>query len=722
MAVSPITTQGKTVGTVIFGSLLNRDYALIDQLKQETGVSTATIFAQDWSVSTNVPYTDKKTRAIGTRVSSEVAQKVLDFGQKFVGEANVLGTKYLSSYSPLYSHESKPVGMTYVGEPRREIDRLLLYLSLAGYGIGGSILVLGVLVTIPIANSLSQPLRKLANFARKVGAGERGLNLEISKREDEIGILSQEISQMLGILSLNQQYLRKDAARSKFLQEITTNINHCSSYQTIINLAVEETRQELDTDRVLVYEFSANWWGTIVAESVAPEFPTAIGAEISDPCFTDQSVKKYQQGQVKTINDIYQAGLSDCYLQQLEPLAVKANLVAPIIVTGQLVSLLIAHHCTAPRIWQQGEIDLFAQIATQIGFAIERYQLLEQQRESETEQRQAKEQLQKRALELLMEVEPVSQGDLRIQARVTEDEIGTVADSYNSTIESLRKIVIQVKKAAEAVVHTTSTNDAYVLSLSEKALAQTKQIDNALARIQHMAQSITEVANNAQVAEQAVAEQNVTVAQGDTAMDRTVEGITVIRETVAETAKKVKRLGESSQKISQVVNLISSFAEQTNLLALNASIEAAHAGEEGKGFAVVAEEVRNLSRQSAAASEEIASLVQEVQRETKEVATAMEAGTEQVVYGTQLVEEARVSLTDIQAVSVKINQLVGAIATATVEQSQDSELVSETMVKVAQISQENATSATKVLDSFQELLTVSQQLQETVEKFKVSKN
>ncbi|MEL7523692.1 MAG: methyl-accepting chemotaxis protein, partial [Cyanobacteria bacterium J06553_1] len=193
-----------------------------------------------------------------------------------------------------------------------------------------------------------------------------------------------------------------------------------------------------------------------------------------------------------------------------------------------------------------------------------------------------------------------------------------------------------------------------------------------------------------------------------------------IRDTVAATAKKVKRLGESSQKISKVVNVIGSFADQTNLLALNASIEAAHAGEEGRGFAVVADEVRSLARQSAEATAEIEALVAEIQSETNEVVAAMEAGTEQVVEGTKLVDKTRSSLVQIADVSQEINQIVGEIAAATVEQSQDSEAVSQTMLDVAAVSSKTAAEAGEVSASFQDLLSVAQELQDSVAKFKVN--
>jgi methyl-accepting chemotaxis protein len=203
-------------------------------------------------------------------------------------------------------------------------------------------------------------------------------------------------------------------------------------------------------------------------------------------------------------------------------------------------------------------------------------------------------------------------------------------------------------------------------------------------------------------------------------MNRTVDGMLAIRETVAQTAKKVKRLGESSQKISRVVNLIGTFAAQTNLLALNASIEAARAGQEGRGFAVVADEVRSLARQSAAATAEIEKLVAAIQAETNEVVAAMESGTEQVVEGTKVVDETRQSLNKIAAASAQINTLVEAIAQAAVVQSQDSFAVTQTMTDVAAIADKTATEATHVSASFKNLLAVAQELQASVGRFKVS--
>lgn len=530
--------------------------------------------------------------------------------------------------------------------------------------------------------------------------------------------LADQLQNTLERVTLLQQR-RKSSKRAQILKDITLEIASRLYFNEVFDTAVTEIRRALQVDRVIVYRFDANWAGTIIAESVLDQFPKALGANLHDPCFAENFVEKYQQGRVQATANIYEAGLTACHLGQLEPFAVKANIVAPIIRQGELLGLLIAHQCSGPRDWEPGEIEFFSQLATQVGLALERTDVVQKLRFAETEQRQVREKLQKRAMDLLIEVDPVNRGDLTIRAQVTEDEIGTIADSYNATIENLRRIVTQVQQAAAQFADRTHRNEAAVRNLSEEAVRQAKDVAQALERLQAMSRSIQGVAVNAEMAESVVQKATQTVDRGEEAMSRTVDGILAIRETVAATAKKVKRLGESSQKISKVVNLISSFADQTNLLALNAAIEAAHAGEEGRGFAVVADEVRSLARQSAEATAEIVDLVASIQSETNEVVVAMEMGTEQVVMGTKLVDETRKSLNQIMAASAQISELVEAIAASALEQSQTSQTVTQTMAEVAAVSDKTSSEATNVSNAFKELLAIAQSLQESVRQFKV---
>ena len=516
-------------------------------------------------------------------------------------------------------------------------------------------------------------------------------------------------------------------AQAKLLAEVTSARDRQDrDLDDIIANALDRARTLLKVERVVVYRFNPDWSGYISSESVAVGWPVALNDEIEDACIPERLIEDYLRGRVVPTNDVFNVGFHPDHEKLMERLQIKANLVTPIVRQGKLFGLLIAHHCANPHIWQEAEITFLSQLASQLGAALDRVNFISQLEESRqtaetlaAEQTQLKEGLQQRALSLLMEVDPVSRGDLTVRARVTEDEIGTIADSYNATVENLRRLVLQVQATAEQMSSTTNSNDRFVQQLSAGAIQQSTEIETALQRLQEMSQSIRAVAASAEQAENVVQEAAQTAQESDDAMNRTVEGIVAIRETVAETAKKVKRLGESSQKISKVVNLIGSFAAQTNLLALNASIEAARAGEEGRGFAVVADEVRSLARQSAEATAEIEKLVNDIQTETNEVVTAMEAGTEQVVLGTRMVDDTRSSLTKITAANRQINDLVEAIAQATVSQSQASESVTHTMTDVATISDATSDKATQVSQFFNQLLTLAQAMQESVGQFKV---
>jgi len=598
-------------------------------------------------------------------------------------------------------------------EPQRQ---LLLVLSIAT----GITALLAASIASTIAIRAIRPLLLAAEAVEKIGQGELDTRLDV-RGDDEMATLGFNINGMAArledalaaqIFEVQQERLLTDAKGSGVLQE--------TDLQAIFDRVVEGARQMLNLDRVVIYRINTGLKAGIVSESVDASWVSALQNNVDDACIPEDLLKQYRQGRVVVTDDVFAADLHPDHLQMLKRLEVKSNLVVPVFGGGQLFGLLIGHSCAARHHWQESEINFLKRLGNELGLSMYRIALLEQTTELAAEQRQLKEDLQRRALELLMEVDPISRGDLTIRAKVTVDEIGTIADSYNATVSSLRKIVLQVQEATHQVTATASTNEASVQALSADALQQAEEISAALEIVKGMANTVQSVAANAEQAEIAVQQAAQTVEEGDAVMNRTVEGIQVIRSTVADTAKKVKHLGESSQKISKVVELISAFAAQTNMLALNASIEASRAGEEGRGFAVVANEVRSLARQSAEATEEIRKLVSNIQAETGEVVIAMESGIEQVVTGTKLVDETRQSLNKITAVSAQISELVEAIAQATVTQSQASEVVTQTMKDVAASASKTSQDASQVSSSFEELRKVAQVLQAGVDQFKVS--
>ncbi|HLP91861.1 MAG TPA: methyl-accepting chemotaxis protein [Nostocaceae cyanobacterium] len=335
------------------------------------------------------------------------------------------------------------------------------------------------------------------------------------------------------------------------------------------------------------------------------------------------------------------------------------------------------------------------------------------------EQEEAKENLQRQVIRLLDDVEGAARGDLTVQAEVTADVLGAVADAFNLTIQNLRDIVQQVKIAAREVTRGATNSETFARALSSDALRQAEELGVTLSSVQAMTRSIERVAKAAKEAETVARDASAIALKGGEAVENTVAGILEIRETVAETTRKVKRLAESSQEISKIVALISQIASRTNLLALNASIEAARAGEAGRGFAIVADEVRQLADKSAKSLKEIEQIVMQIQGDTGSVMTAMEEGTQQVIEGTKLAEEAKRSLEDIIQVANHIDTLVRSITSDTVQQTETSFAVAQVMQSVELTAQETSQEAQRVSGALQHLVGVSRDLITSVERFRV---
>lgn len=604
-----------------------------------------------------------------------------------------------------------------------ERQRLLQGLIFQALISGGLLaLVAGLLATRAV-----RPLLQAVDAVKRIGRGDLAARLPV-KGEDELAILADNLNQMADQLQRFNAQRDAMAQRASWLTNLAIDADGLSPEELDQRLAqaVHQAREFLGVDRVVVYSLERGLEGGdrlgVAQESVGEDWPSAASLDLGQMSLEPEFLRSFQQGEPVAISAVSQADLPDGYATLLQELAVQSEVVVPLVEHRQMTGLLVAQTCGQEKDWDEGDINFIQQIAAQWAIVQQIQQVEAARGQAELNVQQEKqriEELQRRVMQLLMEVDPVSRGDLTIRAKVTEDEIGTVADSYNATIESLRRIVSQVQETVLQVVMTASGSGEAVQNLASGASRQNLEIGEALGSIEQMVNSIRQVSTNAAQAEMAVQKAADTVRQGDDAMDKTVEGIFAIRETVGEAAKKVKRLGESSQKISKVVNLISSFAEQTNLLALNASIEAAHAGEEGRGFAVVADEVRSLARQSAQATAEIEALVAEIQSETNQVSAAMESGTAQVVVGTQMVEVARQNLTQIAQVSEEISVLVAGIAQATHQQTAASEQVSMAMGDVAGIANQTSSSADQVSASLEALVMVAQSLEASVGQFKL---
>ena len=333
------------------------------------------------------------------------------------------------------------------------------------------------------------------------------------------------------------------------------------------------------------------------------------------------------------------------------------------------------------------------------------------------EQAEQNERNQQAILRLLDEMGSLADGDLTVEATVTEDITGTIADSFNFAIEELRKLVATVNDTALMVDMATKQTENTAAHLAKAADNQAKEINAATESIVSMAASIEEVSGNAERSSD-VARHSVEVAhKGGEAVRRTIDGMNAIRETIQETSKRIKRLGESSQEIGNIVELINDIAEQTNILALNASIQASMAGEAGRGFAVVADEVQRLAERSTNATKQIEVLVRTIQADTNEAVVSMERSTTDVVGGALLAENAGAALDEIEQVSNQIASLVQNISSSARQQAGSAADVTRRTTRLREIGDQTGKATTATAASISKLSELATQLRKTVEGF-----
>jgi twitching motility protein PilJ len=326
---------------------------------------------------------------------------------------------------------------------------------------------------------------------------------------------------------------------------------------------------------------------------------------------------------------------------------------------------------------------------------------------------------QEAIMRLLDELSSLADGDLTVQATVTEDITGAIADSINYAIEALRELVTTINDSAIQLEGATKQTQAAAAHMAKASSAQSRQISSASESMVEMAASIEEVSGNSERCSD-VARHSVDIAhKGGDAVRRTIDGMNAIRETIQETSKRIKRLGESSQEIGNIVELINDIAEQTNILALNASIQASMAGEAGRGFAVVADEVQRLAERAANATKQIEVLVRTIQTDTNEAVVSMERSTTDVVGGALLAENAGAALEEIEQVSNQIASLVQNISASARQQAVASGNISKNMQVVREISTQTADGSTATSLSIAKLAALSAQLRKSVAGFRL---
>ncbi|KYC44169.1 hypothetical protein WA1_03260 [Scytonema hofmannii PCC 7110] len=458
-------------------------------------------------------------------------------------------------------------------------------------------------------------------------------------QQPEIDLFTQLASQVgfaLDRARLLEQVDEKADRRQVFI-DITRRIRASLHEEDILKATVEETRKELRTDRVIVFGFDEDWYGTVLAESVLPGFPKALRANIKDPCFAEGYVDQYQAGRVQATNNIYEAGLSPCHIGQLEPFAVKANLVAPILKDDKLFGLLIAHQCSEPRNWRQVEIDLFAQVAAQVGFALDHARLVNQ-------------------IEKAYQAVEANSIQQYHQNEVLQHEV--------SELLRERQIAIQ--------------------NIADEASKQMEAVQSACDRIQVVANLVRAVDATVQQLKLQRQEDAHVVQTGQKTIDRVTKSAIIIQQVIVKAAEKIELIDEISQNLSSTVLLVSHTISELNLQAMNVALKATRNSTEQERIAL-ADKVLGSMRQLKGNIEETECLVVKIQVEIQEAFEAIGMGAEQITAGTQLVEAIQEKFDWMMNIDTQMDLLLEEIAQATNKQTHASSVAEQMILDVGSI-------------------------------------
>ncbi len=440
----------------------------------------------------------------------------------------------------------------------------------------------------------------------------------------------------------------------QMLKYVTNQIRASLNEDDVLNTTVEEARKIIKADRVMVYGFDEDWYGTVIAESVIPGIAKALWAEIRDPCFAENYVEKYRAGRIQAIDNVQEAGLTKCHLAQLEPFQVKANLVVPILREDKLFGLLIAHQCTQPRVWQESEINFFAQVASQVGFALEHARLLVQ----------------------------VDQANNNVMASTQQ-----AAQDY----EMLQQKISQLSLESNSVVELFGTDANMAITNTQD---QMHEIAEAADQIHVILNEITQTQEQVQLATQ----------ESQTGMTNTVDHLQSLSKLVETVDQSVHPLQQPTQQLGELIDLMGHVVSQVQLQAMNAALEAARSGAAGQSFAEIAEKVHGLSRQLDATLTDVKPLVSHIQTTTQSVGQEMATGKNSIAVDTQTLGSTQAKLTELNSLNQRVLDLVQQIAEVTTNQVELSVLGHKTLDHLANTTLSATTQSSQIAEAVHQLM------------------
>jgi twitching motility protein PilJ len=746
--VTPIkeSNGGKVIGALVFGDLVNGKMPIVQRTNDafineaEGGysgiyqrfkdkVSLTTSLEQK---SSNIALPDNAIKRLEASAKDANGKPVTDRltinNRTYTVAAKLISDRTIEAPgTALPDKKLTPEAPTLLvrGTPEDQLNAMLTQ-SLLQAGVIG-LLSLGLIIgwNRLFRKTILQSIEELTLATQAFASGDRSARSQVSS-QDEVGQLATQFNTLADTLAVSERKLSEDVYRkdqqakdAQSLNQVVAKMRDTLDFDSIVQTAVTEVRSLFQCDRVVLYQFTDDGYkGIAVAESVASPYPELLHNTIEDLL----QLSKTPNATTKafwSLEDVSMAQLDDRHREHLENYGIQSNLMAPVRRDHQLIGLLAAHQCRSPRTWQINETTIFVQIANQIGYALDQAALVQKQQQSLQVTEMLKDGLQQQVLTFLKQVEGATSGDLTVRAEVLSGDIGTVADFFNSIIENLRGLVLQVQQSTRQVNTLLVDNDGALKLLSQDSSHQSKAVTALLTNVAEMTRSIEQVAAAANQAKTVTQESMDMVEFHESTMDAAVEKISLLRSTVDDTAQKVRQFGQSSVQISRIVSLITDFAVQTDVLAVNAGLEASRAGEQGRGFAMLAGEIASLAARSTQAAREISQIVESIQVETHALSHAIAEGTAQAADSSHQIRNTKQAMTQMSHVSRKVNGLVTTISESALTQADTARSIQELMGNIETVSIATATATDQVSTALHQTVETAQSLQRSVEIFKV---
>jgi methyl-accepting chemotaxis protein PixJ len=511
-----------------------------------------------------------------------------------------------------------------------------------------------------------EPYEVKANLVAPILKGEQLFALLIAHqcsttrnwKPGEIDLFAQVASQV-GYALDHARLLERVSAegeQAQLLADLTRRIRETLVEENVIKTAVTEMRRVLQAERVIIYQFDAEWYGTVIAEAVLPGFPKALWANIKDPCFVEGYVKQYQAGRVQATPDIAKAGLTDCHRKQLEPFAVRANLVAPILKDDKLFGLFIAHQCSGPREWKPPEINLFAQVATQVGFALDHARLLDQ-------------------------VE---------QAYQTAQETSTFHQSQRETLQ---------QKLSQWLVHSDITLQQLSQEMAQQLLGVTELYQQFKLLQDSSEQMRSLITQQNQLQTQAAA----LFDEGDTLTTALSERLTIGQPQTGATSPQVQHLAPKMQQLTTLSQRISQIAAKMKLQAMNAALEASRSANISSEFSIIGDGILDLARQLDSCTSDFTTTVAALEDTIVALSADSSTETQQSTLDGQLIQQHQKSWVQLVDLYQTLRQLMAEINQSAHQQSTFITDLQQRVVEVANRTNQSSAKVDAITTTISEL-------------------